>query len=94
MKKLGRNDACWCGSGRKYKACHMAFDEKIEHYALEGHIVPTHDMIKTPEQLEGIRESSKINIAVLDEVAKQIHIGMSTGEIMSLVYQDAPAQYA
>ncbi len=85
MKKLGRNDACWCGSGRKYKACHMAFDEKIEHYALEGHIVPAHDMIKTPEQLEGIRESSKINIAVLDEVAKQIHIGMSTGEIDKLV---------
>ncbi len=21
-KKLGRNDPCWCGSGKKYKACH------------------------------------------------------------------------
>jgi preprotein translocase subunit SecA len=21
-KKLGRNDLCWCGSGRKYKRCH------------------------------------------------------------------------
>lgn len=21
--KLGRNDPCWCGSGRKYKACHL-----------------------------------------------------------------------
>jgi len=20
--KLGRNDACWCGSGKKYKKCH------------------------------------------------------------------------
>lgn len=20
--KLGRNDPCWCGSGRKYKKCH------------------------------------------------------------------------
>jgi preprotein translocase subunit SecA len=20
--KIGRNDACWCGSGRKYKKCH------------------------------------------------------------------------
>ncbi len=38
MKKLGRNDPCWCGSGRKYKACHMAFDEKIQQYALEGHM--------------------------------------------------------
>ncbi len=86
MKKLGRNDPCWCGSHKKYKACHMNFDEIIEGYALQGHIVPSHDIIKTPEQLEGIRESSKINIAVLDEIEKQIHIGMSTEEIDKLVY--------
>ncbi len=42
MKKLGRNDACWCGSGKKYKACHMAMDEKIESIELQGHIVPRH----------------------------------------------------
>ncbi|MBD5444149.1 MAG: methionyl aminopeptidase [Lachnospiraceae bacterium] len=85
MKKLGRNDPCWCQSGRKYKACHMAFDEKIQQYALEGHMVPDHDMIKTKEHIEGIKESSKINIAVLDYVAEHIHIGMSTEEINRLV---------
>jgi preprotein translocase subunit SecA len=21
-KKLGRNDPCWCGSGKKFKKCH------------------------------------------------------------------------
>src|SRR5579875_3747634 len=25
--KLGRNDPCWCGSGRKYKACHLGAAE-------------------------------------------------------------------
>jgi hypothetical protein len=25
--KPGRNDPCWCGSGKKYKKCHMASDE-------------------------------------------------------------------
>ncbi len=25
--KIGRNDACWCGSGQKYKKCHMTADE-------------------------------------------------------------------
>jgi len=25
---LGRNDLCWCGSGKKYKRCHMEIDEK------------------------------------------------------------------
>ncbi len=87
MKKLGRNDPCWCGSGRKYKACHMAFDEKIQQYALEGHIVPEHDMLKSKEQIDGIKESSKINIAVLDYVAEHIQIGMSTEEIDRLVYE-------
>lgn len=23
MMKLGRNDPCWCGSGKKYKKCHL-----------------------------------------------------------------------
>jgi len=25
--KPGRNDLCWCGSGKKYKKCHMASEE-------------------------------------------------------------------
>ena len=25
-QKLGRNNACWCGSGKKYKRCHWASD--------------------------------------------------------------------
>lgn len=58
-KKLGRNDPCWCGSQKKYKHCHMDFDEKIDHFRREGHTVPKRAMIKTPEQIEGIRQSSK-----------------------------------
>ena len=26
--KLGRNDPCWCGSGKKYKKCHLGKDER------------------------------------------------------------------
>ena len=25
--ELGRNDLCWCGSGLKYKRCHLKRDE-------------------------------------------------------------------
>jgi hypothetical protein len=25
--ELGRNDPCWCGSGKKYKKCHSKSDE-------------------------------------------------------------------
>jgi len=24
--QLGRNDLCWCGSGKKYKKCHFESD--------------------------------------------------------------------
>ncbi|KAB8143043.1 SEC-C domain-containing protein [Chloroflexia bacterium SDU3-3] len=27
MSKIGRNEPCWCGSGKKYKHCHLAIDE-------------------------------------------------------------------
>ena len=35
LKKIGRNDPCWCGSGKKYKDCHLALDEKINSYKLK-----------------------------------------------------------
>lgn len=28
MSKIGRNDPCWCGSGKKYKTCHFAEDQR------------------------------------------------------------------
>lgn len=87
MEKLGRNDDCWCGSGLKYKKCHAAFDDKIEEFRLKGAKVPTHEMIKTPEQIEGIKESAKINIACLDYVAEHIKPGVTTEEIDQWVYK-------
>ncbi len=86
MKKINRNDPCWCGCGRKYKVCHEAFDAKIAKFASQGHKVPGREIIKTPEQIEGIKESCKINIEVLDYIEKTIHAGMSTAEIDKIVY--------
>lgn len=84
--ELSRNDQCWCGSGKKYKKCHYELDQKIEFYRLKGCIVPPREIIKNQEQINGIRESAKINTAVLDAVAKEIKIGMATSEIDKIVY--------
>lgn len=86
MDKLGRNDACWCGSGKKYKKCHIDFDERIKEIEGQGHIVPDHTIIKTPQQIEKIKESAQINVAVLDYVAKHIRAGISTEEINEWVH--------
>lgn len=88
MKLLGRNDPCWCGSGKKYKICHAEFDGKCNLYRMGGHMVPSHSLIKTPEQVEKIKESAAINIAVLDYVAEHIGIGTTTEEIDRWVYEE------
>ena len=85
--KIGRNESCWCGSGKKDKKCHEQFDEKIAFIKSQGHEVPDRSIIKTPQQIECIRESCKINIAVLDYVAEHIRAGMTTQEIDDLVAQ-------
>ena len=83
---MERNELCWCGSGKKYKKCHLMIEEKIAYHADKGEIVPTRDMLKTIPQIEGIQKSADLNTAVLDHVAAHIHAGMSTAEIDKLVY--------
>ena len=88
MSGLGRNEPYWCGSGKKYKKCHADFDEKREALAAAGHVAPPNELIKLPHQIEGIRKSAKVNIAVLDYVAAHIRAGISTAEIDRWVYEE------
>ena len=73
---MERNELCWCGSGKKYKKCHLMIEEKIAYHADKGEIVPTRDMLKTIPQIEGIQKSADLNTAVLDHVAAHIHAAM------------------
>lgn len=63
-----------------------AFDKKILSYQNQGFLVPTRKLIKTPEQIEGIKQSGVINTGVLDLIEQEIHAGMTTEEIDKLVY--------
>ena len=56
-------------------------DKQVMYWENKGKLVPTRDLIKTPEQIEGIRRAGVVNTGVLDEVAKNIRAGMSTLEI-------------
>lgn len=87
MMKLGRNDLCWCGSGKKYKKCHSDFDSRLEMYRCQGASVPTRKIIKNQEQIQGIRESGKINIAILDYISENIREGITTEQIDRWVYE-------
>ena len=62
-------------------------DLKIMALEKKGKLVPTRDMIKTPEQIEGIRKSGIVNTGCLDAVAEAIHVGMNTQEIDDICMQ-------
>ena len=48
VKKLSRNDPCWCGSGKKYKKCHMEHDNLVQRpkASLNVPLVPKHLVYK------------------------------------------------
>lgn len=87
MKGYQKDEPCWCKSGELYGICHFEFDRRLELYRKKFHKVPPRAIIKNKEQLAGMRESSKINIAVLDYVAEVIKPGMTTEEIDRIVYE-------
>ena len=87
ISKIGRNDPCWCGSGKKYKQCHSNFDDKLKKLKMQGNIVPRHDIIKTETQLEGIRKAGELNTKVLDYISPFVKEGVSTEELNTLVHE-------
>ena len=91
---FNRNAPCWCGSNKKYKNCHLEFDKKLFSYAQRGAVIPPRKIIKNAEQIKAIKESAKINTAVLDLVAKNIKVGMSTEDINTLVHEFTISQGA
>ena len=62
-------------------------DRQVMYWEMRGKEVPTRNLIKTPEQIEGIGRSGVVNTGCLDEVEKQIHAGMNTQEIDDICMQ-------
>ncbi len=69
-------------------------EKKVMFYESRGFEVPSRKLIKTPEQVEGIRRSGVVNTGVLDLVEREIHAGMSTEDIDKLVYDYTTAHGA
>ena len=62
-------------------------DKQVMFWENKGKLVPTRDLIKTPEQIEGIRKSGVVNTGCLDAVAEIIRPGINTQEIDDLCMQ-------
>ncbi|MDY2605095.1 MAG: type I methionyl aminopeptidase [Alloprevotella sp.] len=69
-------------------------DKKVLAFQNRGCLVPTRRLVKTAEQIEGIRRSGVVNTGVLDAVAEMIKPGISTADIDRVVYDYTTAHGA
>ncbi len=85
MEKIGRNDPCPCGSGKKYKNCCM-LTKKTEKKMKNTRYYRQNIILKTPEEIEGIRRAGRLVIDTLDLVEKEIKPGITTDYINTIVH--------
>lgn len=80
-----RNELCWCGSGKKYKKCHLFEDQKqktnLKKTPKKNHLV------KTPQEIEKMRKAGAFNGELLDYIRPFVKEGISTEQLNSLVHQ-------
>lgn len=85
--KIGRNDPCPCGSGRKYKKCCQGKSAAPKIDLKKQYEEKYRIRFKTPEQIAGIRKAGDLTVATLDMVAKEIRPGITTDYINTLVHE-------
>lgn len=87
-KKIGRNDPCPCGSGKKYKKCCLAKGGQTASQSSDESYARRHRIkLKTPAQIEGIRRAGRLVLETLDLVESRLRVGMSTEEINTIVHE-------
>jgi methionyl aminopeptidase len=79
-----RNGPCWCGSGKKYKKCHLQTDLEKGGQVTSASTRPS--MLKTPEEREGMRKAGAFNGQLMDHIRPFVKAGVSTGDLDVLAH--------
>ena len=93
MTQPGRNDKCWCGSGRKYKKCHLLSDDAGTTAPPSSQAPPATKLamnvhlILDETGIAGMRAAGSFNAQVMDYIRPLVVPGISTGEIDRLVHE-------
>jgi len=92
--KIGRNELCPCGSGLKYKKCCMnsASPRPVD---LTNLYQRKYDIrLKTPKDIEGIREAGRLVLESLDLAEKNIRPGITTDDLNTIAHEHAISRQA
>lgn len=84
---ISRNDPCWCGSGKKWKKCHYPNKAISKEDWREKYLKKYGIVLKTAEQIAGIRKACELTAFILDEACKMAKAGVSTNEIDQFVHK-------
>jgi methionyl aminopeptidase len=84
--KVGRNDPCPCGSGRKYKKCCLATSNGRTSSIGATYSRKYNIRLKTTADVQGIRAAGQLVLATLDRVEAVLRPGLATDEINTLVH--------
>ncbi len=92
--KIGRNEPCPCGSGLKYKKCcmNLAAPRPVDMAKLYERRYGIR--LKTPHDVEGIRESGRLVLNCLDHQPTHIRPGITTNDLDRLVHDYAVSSNA
>lgn len=93
---LGRNDKCWCGSGQKYKKCHMGADAEGGQSQPSQPVLPPMQALRKKlrrkkhlylgsAERDGMRAAGRFNAQLLDAVRGEIKPGLVLEDLDTMV---------
>lgn len=85
-EKLQRNDPCWCGSGKKYKKCHLKADIQSRNEGSKS-AAQLDRIERSSEYIEGMRKSCRLAADTLKMVGENIRAGITTDTINTWVHE-------
>ncbi len=84
---MGRNDPCWCGSGKKWKKCHFpktGFPKTSSDNVTAEYFRKYKIRLKTPEEIEKIRKACHCSSRILEQLCNAAKEGVTTAELDAL----------
>ncbi len=84
---ISRNDPCWCGSSKKWKNCHHPLTDprSVDSNLAAQYKKQYGILIKTEQQIDGIRRASRLAAKILKEACDFAVAGVTTNQINDLV---------
>ena len=89
--KPGRNEPCWCGSGKKYKKCHLRADESAPSGGMQDgtarlHKPNEHHLVLTKGEQDAMRAACAFNAELMDFIRPHVVVGAVPEQLDKLVH--------